>query len=87
MASGEATLTATLLSSVTAEGIPNETVTFTLDNTVVGTAMTDASGVATFPNAPTTDPAGTHTGVVIASFAGDTNFTAAPNGTGDLVMS
>jgi hypothetical protein len=83
---GTATLTATLTSSVTMKGISGETVSFMLDGTAVGTATTDSNGVATLANVATTDPAGTHTGAVAASFAGDSNYTAS-NGTGNLVVS
>ena len=44
---GDATLTATLTSSVTNAGASGETVSFTLDGTSVGTAVTNSSGVAT----------------------------------------
>jgi hypothetical protein len=84
---GTATLTATLTSSTTSHGISGETVTFTLDGTSVGTAMTNSSGVATLTGVATSDPVGTHTGVVVASFAGDSNYNAATNGTGDLTVS
>jgi hypothetical protein len=85
---GTATLVATLTSAVTSAGIANEPVTFTLDGVSAGPAvMTNSMGVATLTGVPTTDSAGTHTGVVVASFAGDSNYNAAPNGTGDLVVS
>jgi len=83
---GTATLTATLTSSVTSAGIANETVTFMLNGTSVGTATTNSSGVATLTGVATTDAAGTHTGVVVASFAGDSNYNAATNGTGNLTV-
>ena len=44
---GTATLTATLTSSVTNVGVSGETVSFTLDGTSVGTAVTNSSGLAT----------------------------------------
>ncbi len=84
---GTASLLATLTSSVTGLGIAGETVSFTLDNTVVGTAVTNASGIATLTGVATADAAGTHTGAVVASFVGDANYSAAANGTGDLVVS
>ena len=74
---GTATLTATLTSSVTSLAIAGETVSFTLDGTAVGTAVTDSSGVATFTGVAITDGVGTDTGGVVASFAGDTNYVAA----------
>ncbi len=83
---GTATLVATLTSSVTNQGISGETINFTLDGTSVGSATTNSSGVATLTNVATTDAVGTHSGVVVASFAGDTNYSAATNGTGDLTV-
>jgi hypothetical protein len=84
---GTATLTATLTSQVTNAGIANETVDFTLDGTSVGHATTNSSGVATLTDVTTTDSAGTHAGSVVASFAGDSNYKAATNASGDLVVS
>ena len=84
---GPATLVATLTSTATGLGIAGQTVTFTLDGTAVSSAVTDANGLATLPNVPTSDPIGTHTGVVFASYAGDTNHLAATNASGDLVVS
>lgn len=83
---GTAILGATLTSTVTGQGIPGETVSFTLDGTAAGTAVTNSSGVATVSGVATTDAVGTHTGVVRASFAGDANYLAS-TGTGDLVVS
>jgi hypothetical protein len=83
---GTATLTATLTSSVTNAGVSGETVSFTLDGTSVGTAVTASNGVATLTGVATSDAAGTDTGGVVASFAGDTNFLAAANATGNLVV-
>jgi hypothetical protein len=84
---GTATLKATLTSSVTNKGISGESVSFTLDGTSVGSATTDSNGVATLTGVATSDAAGTHTGVVVASFAGDSNYAAASNATGNLVVS
>ncbi|MGO9469656.1 MAG: beta strand repeat-containing protein [Isosphaeraceae bacterium] len=85
---GTATLTATLTSAVTGQPISGETVGFTLDGTSVGSASTDSSGIATLTGVATTDAVGTHTGVVAASFAGDsTAGYNASSGTGDLVVS
>ncbi len=81
-----ATLTATLTSTTTSQPISGQTVTFTLDGTSVGSATTVSSGVATLSSVATTDAVGTHTGVVGASFAGTSNYTAS-SGTGDLVVS
>ena len=84
---GLATLTATLTSLVTNAGIAGETVDFTLDGVPVGSIMTDASGVATLPNVPTSDGTGTDSGGVVASYAGSANYVAAADGTGDLIVS
>jgi len=84
---GTASLTATLTSQVTGSGISGEKVTFTLDGTSVGSATTNSSGVATLSGVATSDPAGTKTGAVVASFAGDSNYNAATNGTGNLTVS
>jgi len=75
---GTATLTATLTSSVTNAGSRAKTVSFTLDGTSVGTAVTNSSGVATLTGVATSDGLGTDTGGVVASFAGGTNYLAAP---------
>ena len=83
---GSATLLATLTSSVTGLPISGETVTFTLSGSSAGTAVTNSSGVATLTGIATSEPVGTYTGVVGASFAGDTNYTSS-TGTGDLVVS
>ncbi len=80
-----ATLTATLTATSTAQPIAGGTVTFTLDGKAVGQATTNASGVATLANVATTDTAGTHTGAVVANFAGNTNFASA-SATGDLTV-
>ncbi len=85
---GTATLTATLTSAVTSQPIANETVTFTLDGTSVGSATTSNSGIATLTGVATTDSGGTHTGAVVASFNGDSTLGYdASTGTGDLVVS
>jgi len=81
-----ATLTATLTSSVTSAGASGATVSFTLDGTSVGTAVTNSSGVATLTGVATSDAAGTDTGGVVASFAGNTDYLAASNATGNLVV-
>jgi hypothetical protein len=86
MASGPATLFATLTSSVTNAVIAGETVDFMLDGTDVGTAVTDNNGIATLTGVPTSDPVGTKTGAVVAKFAGDTDYLTS-QGTGDLTVS
>ncbi|QEH32219.1 Bacterial Ig-like domain (group 1) [Aquisphaera giovannonii] len=84
---GTATLTATLKSSVTNAPISGAVVTFTLDGASAGQATTDSNGVAQLTGVATTDAAGTHAGAVVASYAGSTNYLAATNATGDLVVS
>ncbi len=85
---GTATLTATLTSTVSGQPIANETVNFTLDGTSVGSATTSNSGIATLTGVTTKDSGGTHSGVVVASFAGDSTLGySASTGTGDLVVS
>ena len=83
---GPATLLATLTSPSTNAGIAGETVSFTLDGTSVGTAVTNSSGVATLTGVTTTADAGTDTGGLVASFAGDSSF-GATNASGNLVVS
>ena len=82
---GTAKLSATLKSSVTGLAIEGETVSFTLNNVAVGTAVTNSFGIATVPGAPTSAGVGTDAGAVVASFAGDTNFITS-SGTGDLTV-
>ena len=48
--------------------------------------MTDTNGVANLTGVPTTDNVA-HTAAVVASFAGDSNYNAAADGTGVLVVS
>jgi hypothetical protein len=81
---GTATLVATLTSGATGAGISGESVAFTLDGTSVGSATTNSSGVATLTGVTTTDPVGS-TGVVVASFTGDSTY-AASSGTGSLTV-
>ncbi|MCX6896976.1 MAG: Ig-like domain-containing protein, partial [Verrucomicrobia bacterium] len=79
----DASLTATLKSGST--GISGETVEFKVDGTAVGTAITNASGVATFSyTVPANAALGSHT--IVASFAGDTDY-AASSGSGSLTVS
>ena len=83
---GTTTLTAFLTSDNSPAGIGNEPVLFTLNGTVVGSAMTDGDGVATLPDVSLTGFAmGTYTGAVSASFAGDTNYSGS-SGTGTLIV-
>ena len=85
---GTATLTATLTAN--GSGVANETVSFTFINgatiTPLGTATTDANGVATLTGVSLAGiGAGTYHGYVGASFAGDTNYSAS-SGPGDLTV-
>ncbi len=82
---GTATLTATL--SVGGSGLAGKSVAFTLSGNPVGSASTNAGGVATLAGVSLSGVnAGTYAGVVGAAFAGDANFTAA-GGTGALSVS
>ncbi|NLI00871.1 MAG: Ig-like domain repeat protein [Chthonomonadales bacterium] len=63
-------LTATLTNDDTSAGIPGKTITFKVDGNVVGTAVTDANGVATLPvQIPEGFGAGEHE--ILAAFAFD----------------
>ncbi len=84
---GTATLTATLTSAVTHQGVAGAIVNFTLDGVSVGNAVTSSSGVATLTGVATSDGQGTHAGNVAANFAGNTNYLAATNSSGNLVVS
>ena len=70
---GNATLTATLKSSVTGLAIPGATLNFSLGGTSAGSAVTNSSGVATLSGVTSTYGVGTQTGAVTVSYAGDTN--------------
>jgi hypothetical protein len=82
---GTATLTATLTNSSTSAGIPNETVSFTLNGTPVGTTTTDSNGVATLMGVANTEPSGTYPNAVVANFAGDSTYSSS-SGTGTLTV-
>jgi hypothetical protein len=71
---GTTSLTATLTSG--GNGVINKTISFTLNGNNVGSATTNASGVATLPNASLVgiNP-GTYPNGVGASFAGDNGYT------------
>ena len=81
---GMATLMATL-NSANGTGLVGKVVSFTLDGAFAGIAVTDSSGVATLTGVPTTDAAGTDTGGIVASFAGDSLNKLSQN-SGDLVV-
>jgi len=85
---GTATITATLTAN--GIGVANEPVTFTLINgstiTTVGTATTNANGVAILPGVSLGGiGAGTDAGYVGASFAGDTSYSES-SGSGELTV-
>lgn len=81
---GNVSLTATLSSSGT--NINNKSITFTFNGTNVGTATTDANGLATLTGVSLSGiNAGTYAGAVTAQFAGDLMF-AARNGAGQLMV-
>lgn len=69
---GKTTLAATLTDPGTSAPIAGKSVTFTLGNTIVGTATTGANGVATLPNVDVAAyDAGTYIGEIKVTFAGD----------------
>lgn len=80
---GTATLTATLQAG--SAGVASKSVAFSINSSVVGSASTDSSGVATLSNVSLTGiGAGNH--AVSASFAGDSSHLAS-NGSGMLAVS
>ena len=83
--SGTATLMATL-NSANGTGLAGKVVSFTLDGAFAGTAVTDSGGVASLTGVPTIDSAGTVTGAVVASFAGDSQNLLSQK-SGNLVVS
>ncbi|HKT49405.1 MAG TPA: MBG domain-containing protein [Candidatus Angelobacter sp.] len=80
---GSTTLSATL--STTSGALSGKTVSFSLNGTPVGTAVTNASGVASLSTPLGTIGAGLHTGAVSASFAGDPD-NKASSGSADLTV-
>jgi dUTPase len=81
---GTASPTATLMAGSTP--VPNETVSFSHNGIVVGTATTNSNGVATFPGVSLVGlHAGTYTGYLAARFAGDINY-AGNGATEDLMV-
>src|SRR3954468_6120836 len=72
---GTATLTARLVGA--GAGVPGKTIAFTVNGASVGSATTDASGVATLGDISVAGrDAGTHLNAVTASFAGDAAYTS-----------
>jgi uncharacterized delta-60 repeat protein len=82
---GTATLTATL--AAFNSNPSGKTLSFSLNNTPVGTATTDSNGVATLSNVSLSGiKAGSYPGYIKASFAGDAIFASSTN-TGGLTVS
>ena len=82
---GTASVAATLMAG--GVPVPNETVSFSLGGTGVGTATTNSSGVATLSGVGLAGLiAGTYGGYLGASFAGDASY-ASSDATEDLVVS
>jgi 6-phosphogluconolactonase (cycloisomerase 2 family)/Zn-dependent membrane protease YugP len=81
---GSTTLSATLKDAAN-NPIAGKTISFSLNGTAVGSAVTDASGLATIPASLVGIGAGTYTGGVTASFAGDPN-TKASSGSANLTV-
>jgi hypothetical protein len=80
-----ATLTATLSSNSTPAS--GESIDFTLGGLSVGSATTGGNGVATLTSVSLAGyNAGTHTGAVSATFAGDATYDASGPTTGDLTV-
>jgi hypothetical protein len=83
---GTTTLSATLKKTSDNSAISGKTISFTLNGGNAGTAVTDASGVATLTGVSLSGiSAGTYPNAVGASFAGDTGFQAS-NGTNTLTI-
>jgi len=82
---GLAILSATLQKASNGGLISGKTVTFALNGTTVGTAVTNGAGQAFFTTSIAGVPLGTYAGAISASFAGDSVFTAS-SGTGPLTV-
>ena len=82
---GSAVLSATLKKSADNTPVAGKSVAFTLSGTAVGSAVTDATGVASVTTSVAGINAGTYPGAVVANFAGDTTF-AASSGTASLTV-
>lgn len=87
---GTTNLTTTLKRTLNGAAVAGRTITFSLNGIVVGTAVTDANGIASLPNVslflnglPIT--AGTYIGGIGVSFAGDTQY-AASTGSSTLTV-
>jgi len=82
---GLAILSATLQKASNGGLISGKTITFALNGTTVGTALTNNAGQAFFTISIAGIPLGTYAGAISASFAGDTLFTAS-SGAGSLTV-
>jgi uncharacterized repeat protein (TIGR01451 family) len=82
---GLAILSATLQKASNGGLISGKTVSFALNGTTVGTAVTNNAGQAFFTTSIAGVPLGSYSGAISASFAGDTMFTAS-SGTGSLTV-
>ena len=71
---GSAVLSATLRKKSDNSPAVGETINFFLNRASVGSALTDANGVATLPASLGTLTPGTYSGAIIATFTGDANF-------------
>ena len=81
---GTTTLSATLTSG--GSGVSGKSISFTLNGSGVGSALTDAAGVATLAGVSLAGiNAGTYPGAVAANFAGDVGYTAS-SGSNDLTV-
>ena len=87
---GTTTLTTTLKRTLNGAAIANRTISFSVNGIAVGSAVTNASGVATLPNVSLVQggipiSAGTFVGALGVSFAGDDQF-AASTGSSTLTV-
>ena len=81
---GKVKLSATLTSG--GSPLSGKTITFTINGAVMGSASTNKSGVATLTGVSLAGiSAGTYSGAITASFAGDTNY-GASSGSADLTI-
>ncbi|MBZ5508447.1 MAG: DUF11 domain-containing protein [Acidobacteriia bacterium] len=87
---GTTTLSTTLHRTSNGTAVVGRTITFSVNGLVVGTAVTNATGVATLPNVSLVQNsipinAGTYVGALSVSFAGDNQF-GASSGTSTLTV-
>jgi uncharacterized repeat protein (TIGR01451 family) len=82
---GSSLMTARLTNVTDNTPVPNRTVVFAVNGSVVGSAITDLSGNATASANLSLISVGTHPGMITSSFAGDPNF-ASTSSAGDLTV-